>query len=68
MQIAFNIKDMKPACYNLQALYGGSSNLALKFPLHSWDMTPSDKIKIYPITKEQLKLLIKKVEKTHGKD
>ena len=68
MKIAFNIKDMKPACYNLQAIYGGSSRLATKFPLHSWDLTPSDKISLYPINKEQLQFLIKKVEAKHGKD
>ena len=48
-KIAFNIQDMKPACYNLQAMFNGTPSLASEFPTHSWDMTPSDKIKSYPI-------------------
>jgi|TARA_X000001388_G_C2196283_1_gene109474 hypothetical protein len=64
--IAFNIEDMKPACWNLQRFFGGTPSLAAEFPPHTWDMKPSNKIKCYPINEEQLKILVKRVEKKHG--
>ena len=54
MKIAFNIKDTKPACWNLQRMYDGTPKLASEFPTHTWDLTPSDKIGTYEITEKQL--------------
>ena len=65
---AFNIKEMKPACVNLQAIYGGTPRLVMLFHNDCWQLYPSDDIKIYPLNHTQLVSLIKRCEQIHCKE
>tara|TARA_R110002020_G_scaffold106249_2_gene247371 strand:+ start:1547 stop:1786 length:240 start_codon:yes stop_codon:yes gene_type:complete len=66
--IAFNIPKFKPACVNLQGIYGGNARLAMLFEPDCWDMTPNDDIKAYPLANQkQLDALIKRSEAIHVK-
>ena len=63
---AFNIKAMRPACVNLQAIYGGTPQLVQEFPTCCWQLSPSDDIKVYPVTLDQIQILIKRSVAKHG--
>jgi len=62
---AFNIKAMKPACVNLQAIYGGTPRLVSLFHTDTWQLAPSEDIKIYPLNHNQLVSLITRCEQLH---
>ena len=63
---AFNIKAMRPACVNLQVIYGGTPRLVQEFPTGCWQLFPSDDIKVYPVTLDQVHILIKRSVAKHG--
>lgn len=68
LPFAFNIKEMRPACVNLQAIYGGTPRLASEFWTKAWQLSPSDDIKLYPVTALMIDRLMVKCEEIHGKD
>ncbi len=65
---AFNIKTMRPACVNLQSIYGGTPRLVMLFHTDTWQLSPDDDIRVYPITNTQLVSLIKRCEDIHCKE
>ena len=67
LPFAFNIEAMRPACVNLQAIYGGTPRLVMDFPSCCWQLFPSDDIKVYPVTADQIQILIKRSVAKHGR-
>lgn len=66
MKIAFDIDKMKPACVLLQAAMGGDPEAANAFNSKHWLIAPTEGMKVYPVTDEQLRALVAKVEAKHG--
>ena len=60
--LAFDISLMRPACVLVAAGMGANTRLAHEFPLNSWLLAPTDNMRVYRITDEQLTQLIQKVK------
>jgi hypothetical protein len=63
MKLAFDIKRMKVGCPIIQAAMGGTPRMAREFDTAHWLTHPTDDIRVYEITEEQFKQLLKKVER-----
>ena len=59
MTIAYDCKLIRPGCAILQAILGGSPGIANKFSSESWLVHPTPDMKVYQVTDEQLKNLIR---------
>jgi hypothetical protein len=67
MIIVFDAKLMRPACVLLQAAFGADNfNVANLFDAKLWLVAPTPDMKRFEVTKEQLQLLVKKVEEYHA--
>lgn len=66
MRILFDVKLKRPACVLLQATAGCDSHVVYGFSAETWLTFPTDDMKVYEVTPDQLKLLEKKVEENHG--
>lgn len=62
MKIVFDIGLMRPACVLVQAALGGDPEVAHRFPLNSWLLAPTDGMKVYELTEEQIPILVGKVQ------
>jgi hypothetical protein len=60
--IAYDATLRRPGCVIIQAAYGTDADISL-FPTESWLLMPSQDMKVYKVTEEQLKKL---VEMSHG--
>ena len=67
MNLAFDIKILKPACVLVAAGYGADTALAHRFDPHHWLLAPTPNMKVYEVTEHQLEQLVNMVEKEHGK-
>jgi hypothetical protein len=67
MNLAFDIKILKPACVLVAAGYGADTELAHRFDPHHWQLTPTPDMKVYEVTEHQLEQLVNMVEREHGK-
>lgn len=56
---------MRPGCINICAGMGGDRQATLAFMSETWILAPTPDMRIYETTPEQLKFLVKKVEKTY---
>jgi hypothetical protein len=63
MKLCFDIKEMRPGCVLLAAAMGGDTELAKQFHSETWLLAPTPDLKVYNITEEQFKALLKKVNK-----
>jgi hypothetical protein len=59
LKIAYDCELKRPGCVILQAAMGGSSVAARMFPAESWLVSPTDNLHVYPVTRGQLKALVK---------
>lgn len=62
MRITFDIKLRRPACPILAAFHGGNIHIPHLFDVETWLISPTDNMKTYEITEEELHQLVKKVE------
>lgn len=51
--IAYDTTLYRPGCALVQALLGGSSDIAQKFPTSLWLTTPTEHMKVYPVRDAQ---------------
>ncbi len=65
MNIAFDISRMKPGCAIVQATFGCDGMIADNFDTKHWLLAPTDEMRVYPVTKDQLRELVQKVEEHH---
>ena len=68
MKIAYDIKLLRPGCTLLQAAMGGDPLIAHEFDTEDWLLAPTEDMRMYEITKEQLKILVKKTGGNRGKN
>lgn len=57
MRIAFDTKLRRPGCVLVQAALGASvpgTLFQLHFPHETWLTSPTDDMRVYPVTEEQL--------------
>jgi hypothetical protein len=68
-KIAFHVESMRPACVLLQAALGCDPAVAHGFPVESWIIEGPEarELKVYPVTDEQLQILIKRVSARYSK-
>ena len=59
MKIAYDIILMRPGCAILQAALGGSPEIKTLFPTETWLQAPTEDMKVYEVSQEQLKQLVK---------
>jgi hypothetical protein len=52
--IAFDVQAMRPGCVLLQAAYGCSPSVAHGFPTEAWLLAPTDTLRVYEVSPEQL--------------
>lgn len=62
MKIAFDLTLMRPGCVLIQAVMGCDSEMAHHFDTKDWLLAPTPNMKVYPLTKDQIPFLVKKVE------
>lgn len=60
--VAFDIERMRPGCVMVAAMMGASSEVCALFPTDSWLLAPTDTMRVYPTTPEQLAALVARVE------
>lgn len=53
-RIAFDMVLMRPACVLVAAAMGADTQLPLQFDLDTWLLVPTDNMRVYEITHEQL--------------
>lgn len=63
-RIAYDTVLKRPGCVLLQAVMGGTVDVAKLFPAGQWVIEPTPNLKVYEVTEEQLQML---VEITEGK-
>ena len=63
MILVYDIKLRRPACALLQVIKGGDLGIANRFPVESWLINPTPDMKLYLVSEDQLKLLIKVAER-----
>jgi hypothetical protein len=57
MRVVFDTKTRRPGCALLQALYGGnvpSMMFGVKFPVETWMLAPTESMRTYEVTEEEL--------------
>lgn len=54
---------MRPGCVLLQATFGCEGRMADHFDTKHWLLAPTDNLKVYDVTEDQLKQLVKMTEK-----
>lgn len=57
MRIAFSVSLRRPGCVLVQAAFGGSvpgDVFQRLFPHETWLVSPTDDMRVYPVTEEQL--------------
>lgn len=62
--IAYDVELMRPGCSIVQAALGADSSVADHFDTKYWLTHPTDGMKCYTVTPEQLRILVKKTEET----
>ena len=62
MKIAYDINLMRPACVLVAAGAGGDSSLAHEFNVDDWLLSPTDDLRVYDVTDDQLKQLVQMTE------
>ena len=62
MRIAYDCELMRPGCVLLQAALGGDVAAANLFPAETWLLAPTEGLKLYPVTRKQLRELVRKTE------
>lgn len=65
MKIVFDISKMQPACAILQAVMGGDTAAASRFPSSRWLIAPTPGMRLYEINDTELNWLAAKVEAWH---
>lgn len=63
--VAFDIELMRPGCAIVAAIMGADPQAPSQFPLDSWLLTPTEGMRVYPVTPDQLVRLVAKVESAH---
>jgi len=61
LKIVFDVSLMRPGCAILQVLKGGTPGIANSFPSESWLITPTENMKLYNISQDELKILVNRV-------
>lgn len=60
MKIAYDAVLKQPGCVLIQAVMGGNiPNFAALFPGESWLLSPTPDMKLYEVTEDQLKILVR---------
>ena len=62
MKIAYDTELMRPGCVLLQATLGCDYHLAHEFETQYWLLAPTDNLRVFELTKDQLKRLVKMTE------
>jgi hypothetical protein len=68
VKIAFDVKLMRPGCVIIQAAFGGDRLLAQRFDPSTWLLAPSENLRLYEITPEQLDVLVERVNDKSRRD
>lgn len=61
--IAYDVNLKRPACALLQAVMGGTDSVANNFDPDTWLVHPTPDMKVYAMTDDELKMLIKLTDK-----
>ena len=62
MKVAYDIKLMRPACVNVAAGMGGSTEAAVRFHTEDWLEYPTPDMKLYETNEHQLLALLQKTD------
>jgi len=65
VKIVYDIEAMKPGCVLLQAVHNCDPDLAHHFDTKHWLLAPTDNLKVYECTDDQLKQLVAMTEERH---
>ena len=57
MKVAFDTVRMRPGCAIVQAALGGDTNAAFYFETEDWLPAPTQEMRVYDATDEQLRWL-----------
>lgn len=63
MKLLFDIREMKVGCALMQAIYGGTPTLSGSFDTKHWFLAPTENMKLYNVTEQQVEFLIEKMNK-----
>ena len=58
MKIAYDIKLMRPGCAIVQAGFGCDPRVVNDFPSELWLTSPTESMRVYPVTGRQLRKLM----------
>lgn len=65
MRLAFDIKQMRPACVLLAAAMGADPAASKRFDSETWLLAPTEDMKVYAVTEEQLAQIVQRTEQHH---
>ena len=68
MKIAYDVSRRRPGCALVQAGMGCSGMAASLFPTETWLLAPTQEMKVYEASEEQLGKLVQITVAQHGKD
>jgi len=54
MKLVYDMARGRPACALLQVVFGGDLGIADQFPPQSWLVMPTDSMRLYDVTFDQL--------------
>jgi hypothetical protein len=61
MNVAFDVKLMRPACVLVAAAMGADLECASQFHAEDWLLAPTPDMEVYGVTPDQLAQLVEKV-------
>lgn len=61
-RLCFDIVEMKPGCVLLAAAMGADTWASSKFDPKHWLVAPTDNLRVYEITDDQLAQLVERME------
>lgn len=68
MKIAYDTELMRPGCALLQAALACDLYVVYNFPPETWLTYPTEALKVYEVSKEQLKTLVERTKREHSSD
>ena len=65
MKLVFDIHKMQPACSLLQVVFGAPGSACRDFDARTWLTGPTEDMKLYRVTPDELKTLVRAVHEKH---
>ena len=58
VRLAYDVQQKRPGCVLLAAAMGADSSAANAFPVELWLLAPTDGLRVYGVTEQQLSLIV----------